>query len=166
MAHDRCRRCSRGEWYASCTCDELTTRDHTYALEANAQATRDMLNSQQQAEQNYSALLADRDRLRAEVERMTAEAQAASKLPWREAIQDQKFEDGDMILVAVPLHEDSGGGYDYAALSVHCDEHYFELKCDDEAWGWTWGDVEFWCPLNRPTARAANAQAGGEGTQG
>lgn len=66
---------------------------------------------------------------------------------WRKAVAGQKFEDGDTILVRVPLHEDSGGGYEWQVVVVRCDEGRFELRCDGEHWGWEWADVESWIPV-------------------
>lgn len=66
---------------------------------------------------------------------------------WRKAVANQTFEDGDRILVRVPLHEDSGGGDEFAVVEVRCDEGRFDLKCDGEHFGWEWADVDFWIPV-------------------
>jgi len=77
---------------------------------------------------------------------------------WRKAEPGQTFEDGDLILCAVPLMP---SGFDYCVLSVKCDEGYFRLDLDGEPWGWEWSDVAWWMPC--PKAPAAAQAERGEG---
>lgn len=52
---------------------------------------------------------------------------------------------GDRFVVAVPLSERSGGGYDVQVIS--CDETGFNKY--GESWGdWAWSDVEYYIPLD------------------
>ena len=67
----------------------------------------------------------------------------SSDLPWVSASQRPgEFYDGDRYLVAVPLHADSGGGYDADVVCVNCDEGRFTLtNPNGDYWGWDWADV-------------------------
>lgn len=71
-------------------------------------------------------------------------------LPWQPAsLHPKMFDDGEKMLVAVPLHEDSGGGYDFDVITINCDEGRFEIKCSGKTWGCTWLDVECFIPINK-----------------
>jgi hypothetical protein len=57
-----------------------------------------------------------------------------------------EFYVNDRLLIAVPLHKGSGGGYDYDVIAV--DEIGFNDR-HGEYWGdWDWSDVEFYIPLD------------------
>ena len=52
---------------------------------------------------------------------------------------------GDRFLIAVPLRDDCGGGYDLSVIVAT--ETGFD--CNDESWyAWDWSDVEFYVPLD------------------
>lgn len=71
----------------------------------------------------------------------------------------EHYQDGDQFLVAVPVMWKSGMRqhashdknakwfYEYSVVTVQCDEHFFGLTCNGEAWGWEWSDVEWWMNL-------------------
>lgn len=73
-------------------------------------------------------------------------------LPW---IANPSYDDGgpnpdmivgDRFLVAVPLHQNSGGGYDISVITA--DETGFN-DANGESWGaWCWADVEWYIPLD------------------
>lgn len=53
---------------------------------------------------------------------------------------------GDRFLVAVPLHKDSGGGFDISVIVAN--EHGFD-DSNGESWSaWDWSDVEYYVPLD------------------
>ena len=52
---------------------------------------------------------------------------------------------GDRFLVAVPLHANSGGGYDLSVIVAT--EDGFDR--DGESWSaWDWSDAEYYVPLD------------------
>lgn len=53
---------------------------------------------------------------------------------------------GDRFLIAVPLHANSGGGYELSVIVA--DETGFN-DAEGDAWGaWDWSDVEWYVPLD------------------
>lgn len=56
---------------------------------------------------------------------------------------------GDRFLIAVPLHVDSGGGYEISVIVAN-ETGYFD-DSEGDSWGsWDWSDVEFYVPLDGP----------------
>lgn len=58
------------------------------------------------------------------------------------------WEDCTRLLAAVPVsvRTDQPRGawyYEINVVTVKCDEHFFTVECNDEAWGWELSDVEF-----------------------
>lgn len=59
-----------------------------------------------------------------------------------------KLECFDRILVAVPLHKDSGGGFDMHLIIV---EEYGFVDPMRDCWDvWSWNDVQFYQVVNPP----------------
>ena len=74
-------------------------------------------------------------------------------LPW-EANTDptRLWEDGSRVLVAVPVcaRSDQPRGawfYEINVVSILCDEEFYTIEIDGEAWGWELSDVEFFVVL-------------------
>lgn len=56
---------------------------------------------------------------------------------------------GDHVLVAVPLHKDSGGGFEIEVI-VPTETGFDDVHGD--SWGsWDWSDVEFYAVVRPPT---------------
>lgn len=79
---------------------------------------------------------------------------------WREAVPDQEFCDGDLIICAVELTK---GTFQYEVVSVRFDEGRFDLRDSyGDVWGWEWPDVSWWMPVpDLPNRKAALDAAGG-----
>jgi hypothetical protein len=60
-----------------------------------------------------------------------------------------EFTDGDQYLVAAPVKDRFGKKWHwaYSVITVHVDEDYFAVRCEDESWGWDWDDVSFYIKL-------------------
>lgn len=67
---------------------------------------------------------------------------------WQPLPQDAVWEDGSQLLVAVPIVGVTDWFYEYAVIEIKCDEDYFELKCNDEPWDWSWEDIDFYVQLS------------------
>lgn len=59
-----------------------------------------------------------------------------------------ELECGDRILVAIPLHEDYGGGYDIQLIIPT--ETGFDDPHHDSWDTWSWDDVEYYSKVNNP----------------
>lgn len=69
---------------------------------------------------------------------------------WR-AMDAFTWEDGTQFLAAVPVQSRHARGkwsYEYSIVTVKCDEHFFELECEGESWGWSLDDVDFFIVLS------------------
>ena len=64
------------------------------------------------------------------------------------------MECGDRILIAVPLHENSGGGFDLQVIvATECG---FDLN--GESWSdWAWSDVEWFIQLDGKRSHCAES---------
>lgn len=59
-----------------------------------------------------------------------------------------ELECGDRVLVAVPLHANSGGGFD---IQVIVPTEYGFDDTNGESWSdWSWDSVEFYCVIKKP----------------
>ena len=67
---------------------------------------------------------------------------------WQPIPQDAAWEDGTQLLVAVPIVGDKDWYYEYSVIEIKCDEDYFELECNQDHWGWTWHDIDFYIQLS------------------
>lgn len=79
----------------------------------------------------------------------------SSRLPklgeWRPMDINSPWKNGDQILVAVPTCSAARRGewrYEYYALTVKCDEHFFALECDNRPWNWELEDADFFTMLS------------------
>ena len=76
----------------------------------------------------------------------------SSRLPaighWLPMDLERGWEDGTQLLVAVPIDSKPKWIYELNVVTIKCDEHFFELKCNDEPWGWTMEDVDFFIVLS------------------
>lgn len=73
---------------------------------------------------------------------------------WRSMDLRREWNDGEVILAAVPVCDDSrkpGGGFHYqlSVVTIRCDEDYFAVEEADEPWDWGLQDADFWLPLYR-----------------
>lgn len=73
---------------------------------------------------------------------------------WTPRGDDSQFdlEDGDQVLVAVKCVEDGPikrEYWEYAVLTLSCDEDHTSWTCNGEAWCWDWEDVEYFITLSR-----------------
>ena len=70
-----------------------------------------------------------------------------------ERSKDIVVSDGMSLLVAVPVCIDPGrpeGGwyYEMSVVDVSCDEHYFNVCCQGEPWGWDLDDADWFVVLS------------------
>ena len=85
--------------------------------------------------------------------------------PWIPVTGDEPFRDGDRILLAIPIVGGSSGAkymphsapwrYDFEAVTICCDEHFFNLeRFDGECCEWGLEDadyyLELWSDIDRP----------------
>lgn len=82
----------------------------------------------------------------------------ATRLPncvtgWKEMSESDLFEDGMQLLVAVPIvyeYGKDGWHYSYEVVTIHCDEHYFDVEdANGDPWGWDMTDVDFYVVLKK-----------------
>lgn len=66
---------------------------------------------------------------------------------WTAIKPDQVFFNGEQWLMAVPIgrHEscNKSWGYEFAVVTIRCDEGYFAMELEDQLWGWRLKDVGF-----------------------
>ena len=78
--------------------------------------------------------------------------------PWIPITGDEPFRDGDRILLAIPIVGGSSGAkymphsapwrYDFEAVTICCDEHFFNLETFGGEWcGWGLEDADYYLPL-------------------
>lgn len=70
---------------------------------------------------------------------------------WKPCTGNEQWENGDVILAAVPVYGPqrlSEWCYEYSVVTIRCDEHYFRLEAEGELWEWELDSVDFWVPLN------------------
>ena len=100
-----------------------------------------------------------------ELDRLTA----TPCIPWRHCSEHgDTFEDGESMMVAVPVHDDRTGKshWDIECIVARVDDSddtctLESLYGDD--WGWEWCDVEWWLPMSEllgtlPCVDAAGAE--------
>lgn len=104
--------------------------------------------------------------LEADLARVTAERDARLILRRRED-HPALFEDGDTYLVGLRANHSratekrsatpDGVFWEWAVVTIRCDEDYFEVYEVEtqEPWGWGWQDVEVWCRLTPAAALEA-----------
>jgi len=73
-------------------------------------------------------------------------------LAWEPRDDADFFEDGDRLLVAVPVcgdcHKPDGDWhYELCVVTVHCDSEYFVVDVYGDPWGWDMTDVEWFVRL-------------------
>jgi hypothetical protein len=76
-----------------------------------------------------------------------------ASLNWIALAEDQLFEDGEQLLVAVPVcnngqRPSDGWYYEISVIVVHCDSEFFNVTLHGEEWGWSMLDVDFYARLN------------------
>lgn len=84
------------------------------------------------------------------------------KLDWELVPQDglpDCLEDGTKLLMAVPvsirnnikcqLSTADDWHYEFAVVTVSCDEHYFRLFVEDEYWGWEFSDADWYLVIRK-----------------
>jgi len=67
---------------------------------------------------------------------------------WRPMDSKLTWENGTQFLAAVPVGSPQKWSYEYSVVTVYCDDDYFDLDCNDEAWGWSLDDVDFFIVLS------------------
>jgi hypothetical protein len=57
--------------------------------------------------------------------------------------------DGDQFLAAVKVcsSDKSKEWWEYSVITIHCDEHYFNITEGGECWGWDFSDIEWLIPI-------------------
>lgn len=89
------------------------------------------------------------------------------KLDWELVPQEPELtdklldvvENGSVLLMAVPVCIRNGRKcqlaladdwqYDFAVVTVNCDEYYFRLFVEDEYWGWEFSDADWYCLIRK-----------------
>jgi hypothetical protein len=88
--------------------------------------------------------------------RNTQHTPDGSRLPsnvtgWSKHDETMLYQDGDSILVAVPIvckHSKDGWYYRFEVLTISCDEHYLEVQdSNGDPWGYDFGDWDFYVKL-------------------
>lgn len=72
-------------------------------------------------------------------------------IPWRKREDHPElFEDGTRYLVAVPMHDDCGGGFEMHVVTVRIDEGAFGFDdAHGDSWcAWSWEDVSHYIVLD------------------
>ena len=70
---------------------------------------------------------------------------------WRRMDVDREWEDGTVLLVAVPVYRrgESKWHYEFAVVTIHCDEGNFGVYLDDDSpWGWDLSDVDVYVEVS------------------
>lgn len=73
-------------------------------------------------------------------------------LDWKPMDLDREWEDGQILLVAVPVRHDpqrEPWQYEFDVVHINCDIDYFRLEVDGETWGWEIGDVDYYVEIRR-----------------
>lgn len=71
---------------------------------------------------------------------------------WRPRSDHPKlFEDGETMLVAVPVRHRGKTlwAWELSLITIECDEGYFGIRCNDDTWGWSWEDVEYYMSVDK-----------------
>lgn len=72
--------------------------------------------------------------------------ESLADLNWKVPSEDAVYEDGDEYLVAVGVCDRTDYAttwhYEFAVVTIKCDENYFRLECDDETWCWELEDID------------------------
>lgn len=76
-------------------------------------------------------------------------ADSTQAIQWHPASENPDFYDGDGYLVAVAMHQNSGGGYEIHTIHISCDGDYFQIQdMQGDPWCWDWEDVSYWIKLD------------------
>lgn len=65
-------------------------------------------------------------------------------LDWQPVHAIDCWTDGEILLVAVPVCDDTDWHYEFSVITVNCDMDFFGVTCEGETWGWELDDVD-WC---------------------
>lgn len=64
-------------------------------------------------------------------------------LPWRIPTPKDEWDDGSILLAAVPVVSPSGKSWwEFAVVTIVCYEDSFRLQIDGEEWGWNYSSIE------------------------
>lgn len=92
---------------------------------------------------------------------------ALQVLPWRlmaDEPEDRLWGDCDRLLVAVPVRDnrhskEAGWSYEISVVVIRCDEDFFAVELPGgESWGWDFGDIEWFVPLDEAAAEEEAGQ--------
>lgn len=73
---------------------------------------------------------------------------ALKGLAWQQPIRDDLWYDGTTILAGVRFIDKwQKTHWDFAVVTVRCDEDFFQLEVEGEEWGWHYDDVELLCVI-------------------
>ena len=69
-------------------------------------------------------------------------------LDWQPMIEKTWYST-DELLVAVPIKDQRPNPeypwtYEFAVVTIDCDEDFFSVKCDDEIWCWGLSDCDYY----------------------
>lgn len=73
-------------------------------------------------------------------------------LNWKRMDPTREWNDGHVLLVAVPVRhnpERELWRYEFDVVTIECDEGLFRVKCADEPWGWDLHDVDYYVEIRR-----------------
>jgi hypothetical protein len=73
-------------------------------------------------------------------------------LNWKRMDIQREWEDGQILLAAVPVRHDpqrESWRYEFDVVLVNCDIHYFQLTVGGETWGWDLDDVDYYVEIRR-----------------
>lgn len=74
---------------------------------------------------------------------------ALQSLDWRPIDpQDERWENGTVLLVAVPIGTTDGWYYVYSVVTIRCDEDFFAVTCEDEPWGWYLSECDWYVVIS------------------
>lgn len=69
--------------------------------------------------------------------------QALRALPWQRATPKDVWEDGSVLLAAVPVVGPHGKTWwEFAVVTIVCDDDYFRLEVEGEEWGWNYSAID------------------------
>lgn len=69
--------------------------------------------------------------------------QSLRSLPWKIPTPQDVWDDGSVLLVAIPIVGLYGKTWwELAVATVVCDDDYFRLEVDGEEWGWNYAAID------------------------